>query len=87
MDGEVMIILKMRAVIKVGLRVDDHLQEELKRRSLVLSAGILCSTQSSVGARPANREERQHGLLIPQSQVSNFQQLEGEDIVFQVKHC
>ena len=64
MDGEVMIIFKMRAVIKIELKGDDHLQEELERRSLVLSGRILCSTQSSVGARPANREERQHGLLI-----------------------
>ena len=62
-----MTTFKMRAVIKIELRGDDHLQEELERRSLVLSAGILCSTQSSVGARPANREERQHGLLIPLS--------------------
>ena len=77
-----MIIFKMRAVIKVGLRVDDHLQEELKRRSLVLSAGILCSTQSSVGARPANREERQHGLLIPQSQVLTFNNLKEWTLCF-----
>ena len=77
-----MIILKMRAVIKVELRVDDHLQEELKRRSLVLSAGILCSTQSSVGARPANREERQHGLQIPQSQVLTFNNLKEWTLCF-----
>ena len=59
-----MINFKIVGVNKVELKGDDHLQEELERRSLVLSGGILCSTQSSVGARPANREERQHGLLI-----------------------
>ena len=34
---EVIETFKIRAVIKIELRGDDHLQEELKRRSLVLS--------------------------------------------------